>query len=50
MDLTRSWYGLGYIRIRMKQKNVMHFPFGYLALWQYGNFSNEGKAYLQYRI
>ena len=45
MDLTRSWYGLGYIRIRMKQKNVMHFPFGYLALWQYGNFSNEGKAY-----
>ena len=28
----------------------MHFPFGYLALWQYDNFSNKGKSYLQYTI
>ena len=46
MDLTRSWYGLGYIRIRMKQKNVMHFPFGYLALWQ---FLERGKGILTIR-
>lgn len=31
MDLTRSWYGLGYIRIRMKQKKCHALPF-----WLFG--------------
>ena len=58
MELIRSWYGLDTELVQTwlypdkdeTKKNVMHFPFGYLALWQYDNFSNKGKSYLQYTI
>ena len=46
MDLTRSWYGLGYIRIRMKQKKCHALPFwlfGIMAIWQ---FLERGKGVL----
>ena len=49
MDLTRSWYGLGYIRIRMKQKKCHALPFwlfGIMAIWQ---FLERGKGILTIR-
>lgn len=37
MDLTRSWYRLGYIRIRMKRKKMSCTSL--LAIWHYGNMT-----------